>query len=146
MTLADAIADAIRAKQTFHVADVHRSVSGGNPVSPQVFGLAFHRALEILRADGIEFAPVRGAPGERQRVGGVRLLKRAGRFHKGAIRKLARANRQLDNIDPADLDDREMASLFRAQERAGRLLTMTHLASEQGQTTTQLLSRMEPKP
>lgn len=144
MALADDIADVVRGKQGYHVADVHRAV--GAAVSPAVFRLAFHRALEVLRSEGIEFAPVSGAPGERRRVGGVRLLKRAGRFHKGAVRKLARASKQLDNIDPADLDDREMADLFRAQERTGRLLTLTHLASEQGQTAAQLLSKMGTKP
>ncbi len=142
--LPDRIADLIRSEQSFREADVAEAC--GEQTKDPAFRLALHKAIDILREEGIEFAPVQGEPGMRHRVQGLSALRRARRFHRGALRKLGRAGTQLSNINPNDLSGAEREALRRTHDHTKRLVAATHLSAQQGQDTSNLLAKMsEPK-
>lgn len=144
-TLAQRLADLLRGETTFKVDDI-AAVVDMSPRDP-VFKLALHEAGDLLREEGIEFAPIFGNPGIRRRVEGATALERAKRFKRGAVRKLGRSEQQLSNINPNDLPSEQRRELQAAQDHTKRLLAASHGATQQGQETSTLLAKMaEPKP
>lgn len=142
--LPEKIADLIRGEQSFREVDVAGAC--GEQVKDPAFRLALHKAIDTLREEGVEFAPVQGEPGMRHRVQGLPALRRARRFHRGAMRKLDRADTQLSNINPNDLSGPEREALRRTHDHTKRLVAATHLSAQRGQETSNLLAKMnEPK-
>lgn len=142
--LPEKIADLIRGEQSFREVDVAGACD--EQVKDPAFRLALHKAIDLLREEGIEFAPVQGEPGMRHRVQGLPALRRARRFHQGAMRKLDRADTQLSNINPNDLSAPDREALRRTHDHTKRLVAVTHLSAQRGQATSNLLAKMnEPK-
>lgn len=138
--LAHDIADLIRAEQTFHEKTVAEACDAHTRDAE--FRIALHRAIDMLRDEGIEFAPTPGEVGLRRRVDGATALQRARRFHQGAVRKLERAGTQFQNIDPAKLSSADQKALTRAQDHLSTLAVNAHIGAQRGQETSNLLSKM----
>ena len=142
--LTEEILSLIRGEQTFHektIAEVCEMAT-----TDAEFRVSLHRAIDALRDEGIEFAPVPGSPGMRHRVEGTTALNRARRFHQGAIRKLERASIQVDNVDPSKLSSADQRALARTRDHIGTLAANAHITARQAQETSTLLSKMsEPK-
>lgn len=142
--LAEQILDLIRGETTFHEKTIAEACEMATMDAK--FRVSLHRAIDALRDEGIEFAPVPGSPGMRHRVKGPAALRRAQRFHRGAIRKLERASIQADNINLIDLSSADQRALARTRDHIGTLAANAHIIARQGQETSTLLSKMsEPK-